>query len=278
MTAAPKSSASAVAPSRESSASDALFGVGEQLDLFGGPGRSQIQGDNAKRYKIETFAPADAWGQFEADTNTIYLHEALSRREALIVLFHEAAHALWEMEKLGKKEGEEMVCGVIAEGLAQMILGNELEPLIKAAKAESSEVPPRRRFATPEMVLALDCEGIEAAVAANRSVRNAPMDYRPFDMFSHAAVSTHNPDGTRRNLDWIPRNRYLVRQGVKAVRRARARVRESMESEPPRAWALHFELLELAERSLRVRYYWRNGDRVDFIPPNTTAHAPENNQ
>jgi len=246
-----------------------LFGVGEQLDLFGGPGRSLIQGDHSKRYKVETFSPGDRWGEFDADARTIRLHKALSQREAFIVLFHEAAHALWAMEKLGKKEDEETVCGVIAEGLAQMLLGNDLEALLTAAKAEGNNVPPRRRFATPEMDLALDCEGIEAAVAANRSARNAPMDYRPFDMFSHAAVSTHNPDGTRRNLDWRPRNRYLVRQGVKAVRRARERLKEAMANEPPRAWALHFEMVEVAEYSLRVRYYWRNGDRADFTPPNS---------
>lgn len=263
MTTAPSTPAAAETPPRESSSSDALFGL-QELDLFDGFGKTRVNGSHPLKCKVETFEAADRWGEFEAP-KTIRIHSELSKRDALVILFHEAAHALWKHETLGKKEDEETVCEKIAEGLARMVLGNALEPWIAAAKAESWEIP-RHKMESPREALALDCEGIERAVAANKCVRNAPIDYRPWDMFSHAAISTHNPDGTRRNLDWKPRNRYLVRQGVKAVRRARERVKESMSTEPPRAWAVHFELLELAEYSLRVRYYWRNGERADFDP------------
>lgn len=246
MTPAPTTSAAARTPSREASGSDALFGL-DELDLFDGFGKTRVNGWHPLKCKVETFEAADRWGEFESP-KTIRIHSELSKRDALVILFHEAAHALWSHESLGRKEEEETVCEKIAEGLARMVLGNALEPWIAEAKAESWEIP-HHLWQSPREALALDCEGIEKAVAANRCARSAPMDYQPWDMRHGKA-----------------RNRYLCRLGVKAVRKARERVKEGIARDPAHLWYIHFEMLEAAEYSLRVRLYWRNGDRADFDP------------
>lgn len=219
----------------------------DEIDLFDSLGKTQINGSRQLKCKVATFESSDSWGEFESP-GTIRIHSELSKRDALVVLFHEAAHALWEHESLGKKEDEETVCGKIAEGLARMVIGNSLEPWIAEAKSESWEIP-CHLWQSPREALALDCEGIEKAVAANRCVRQAPMDYQPWDM-------RHGK----------PRNRYHCRLGVKAVRKARERVKLAIENDPPHLWYIHFEMLEVAEYSLRVRLYWRNGERSDFDP------------
>jgi hypothetical protein len=225
-----------------------LFGL-EELDLFDGSGKTRVNGSRPLKCKVETFEASDRWGEFE-EPKTIRLHSELSKRDALVILFHEAAHALWKHESLGKREDEETVCEKIAEGLARMVLGNRLEEWIAGAKAESWEIPSHCRQ-SPSEALALDCEGIEKAVAANRSARNAPIDYQPWDMRHGKA-----------------RNRYLCRLAVAAVRKARARAKQALASEPAHLWYISLEMLEVAEYSLRVRLHWRHGERADYDPAN----------
>jgi hypothetical protein len=227
----------------------------EQIDLFRSWGNKSMGGN--VRIKVETFDSDDRWGEYEAGKRVIRLHSNLSKRDAFLILFHEAAHGIWDLEKLGKKEDEETVCSVIAEGLAQMVIGSKLESFLSSAKAEAWEVPGREKRDAPRVSLALDCEGIEAAVAANKCVRNAPMDYMPWDMRY----------GKKRN-------RHLVRQGVKALRSARERLFRSMDTEPAHLWAIQFSMVEMATYSLRVRSYWRHGHREDFVPPISKEDAP----